>query len=452
MKSTRIWITLAFTWFASVATSSPTVDVLKEYVERPDPAYGIASTDLVSDANGVKTYLVTFDSLSWRTSVDVDRSIWSHTLKISVPEVLRSHTGLLIINGGSNSFFEDYVLQNPEGMSEEMAAVTGTVVSELQMIPNQPLKFGGDGEGRVEDDLIAYSWIKYILSGDPEWVAQFPMTKASVMGMNVIEEVAKAQAGVDLDGFVVAGASKRGWTSWLVAAIDDRVKGVVPIVIDVVNMIPSMKHHFASYGFWSEQVWDYESQGVFDYLDLPQIQNLAELIDPIYRIDQLQMPKFILNAANDEFFLPDSSQFYLDQLQGPTWLRYVPNSGHRVNNFDAFNSMIIFYESVIHQTPMPTLDWHRSNDWNVNVVVTGDAAAITVWEIERSADRDFRFRPSPDRRFYSPRTIPIEEDGTYNIDVIPPAPGSWKGYFVEVQFMEGPLGYLKLTTDVKVAQ
>ena len=29
------------------------------------------------------------------------------------------------------------------------------------------------------------------------------------------------------------------------------------------------------------------------------------------------MPKFVLNAAGDQFFLPDSSQFYYDELKGP---------------------------------------------------------------------------------------------------------------------------------------
>ena len=38
------------------------------------------------------------------------------------------------------------------------------------------------------------------------------------------------------------------------------------------------------------------------------------------------MPKFMLNASGDQFFLPDSSQFYFDDLRGEKHLRYVPNT------------------------------------------------------------------------------------------------------------------------------
>ena len=40
------------------------------------------------------------------------------------------------------------------------------------------------------------------------------------------------------------------------------------------------------------------------------------------------MPKFIVNATGDQFFLPDSSQFYFDELPGPKYLRYMPNYDH----------------------------------------------------------------------------------------------------------------------------
>ena len=43
--------------------------------------------------------------------------------------------------------------------------------------------------------------------------------------------------------FVIAGASKRGWTTWSTAAVDDRVVGIVPIVIDTLNVAKSAAHH-----------------------------------------------------------------------------------------------------------------------------------------------------------------------------------------------------------------
>ena len=39
------------------------------------------------------------------------------------------------------------------------------------------------------------------------------------------------------------GASKRGWTTWLVGAVDPvRVKGIVPIVLDAINFV-AVEHH-----------------------------------------------------------------------------------------------------------------------------------------------------------------------------------------------------------------
>ena len=43
------------------------------------------------------------------------------------------------------------------------------------------------------------------------------------------------------------------------------------------------------------------------------------------------MPKYIVTALGDEFFLPDGSIFYLNDLQGVTYIRSalaIPPSSH----------------------------------------------------------------------------------------------------------------------------
>ena len=47
---------------------------------------------------------------------------------------------------------------------------------------------------------------------------------------------------------VVGGASKRGWNTWLVGAVDPRVIGIVPIVMDELNFMENIKHHYRSLG------------------------------------------------------------------------------------------------------------------------------------------------------------------------------------------------------------
>jgi len=38
--------------------------------------------------------------------------------------------------------------------------------------------------------------------------------------------------------FVATGASKRGWTSLLITAVDPRVVANIPIVYDLINIVP----------------------------------------------------------------------------------------------------------------------------------------------------------------------------------------------------------------------
>ena len=47
-------------------------------------------------------------------------------------------------------------------------------------------------------------------------------------------------------------------STWTTAAVDKRVVAIVPIVIDMLNIVPSFKHHFAAYGFWAPAVGDIE--------------------------------------------------------------------------------------------------------------------------------------------------------------------------------------------------
>ena len=72
------------------------------------------------------------------------------------------------------------------------------------------------------------------------------MVKASMRAMDAMADFVKTalpQHNANLDSFVVAGASKRGWTTWLVGAVDQpRVKAIVPIVLDAINFV-AVEHH-----------------------------------------------------------------------------------------------------------------------------------------------------------------------------------------------------------------
>ena len=166
----------------------------------------------------------------------------------------------------------------------KLAIASQSVVATLLMVPNQPLIFHGDGKERVEDDLIAYTWTQYFKTGDGTWPARNAMVKSAVRAMDTITALMASEQGGKqaVDKFVIAGGSKRGWTTWITGAVDKRVVAIAPIVIDVVNVQESMRHHYAAYGFWAPSVGDYTAQKIFKHLGTPEMEELQRLVDPYF--------------------------------------------------------------------------------------------------------------------------------------------------------------------------
>ena len=113
-----------------------------------------------------------------------------------------------------------------------ISTVTGLAYVNIKQIPNEKLVFLNDWkESRNEDSIIALTWRHFLDYPDqPEWLLRFPMVKASLRAMDMLTELLleKHPERPPLKKFAVAGASKRGWTSWLVASVDpERIKGFV---------------------------------------------------------------------------------------------------------------------------------------------------------------------------------------------------------------------------------
>ena len=155
-------------------------------------------------------------------------------------------------------------------------------MAQLSNVPNQPTIFAGETKGRTEDSLIAYTWDKFLRTGDEKWPARLPMTKAAVRALDTITAFCASDEGgkVKVDKFFVAGGSKRGWTTWTTAAVDDRVIAIAPIVIDLLNIQPSFQHHFEVYGFYAPAVGDYTRAGFMDWDGTPEYRALMKIEEP----------------------------------------------------------------------------------------------------------------------------------------------------------------------------
>ena len=103
-----------------------------------------------------------------------------------------------------------------------------------------------------------------------------------------------------IESFAVMGASKRGWTSWLVGAVDDRVEAIIPVVLDGINFHAFAHHQFQAYGGWTFALEDYLDMDIMSRLDTPEMETWATMDDPFTFFDRLTMPKLVVNAVLDE--------------------------------------------------------------------------------------------------------------------------------------------------------
>jgi len=418
---------------------------LDRYVSALDTNYNYHLVRSIP-GKGQTTFLLEMTSQAWLTTNEVDRPLWKHWLIVVKPGDVTSSKSLLYISGGANDGKEP---KGPDASLAQIAVATKSVVTELKMVPNQPLVFSGETQGRVEDELIAYTWDKFLRTGDEKWPARLPMTKAAVRAIDtVIAFCAGPEAGhTTVDGFVVAGGSKRGWTTWTTAAVDMRVIGIVPVVIDLLNIGPSMLHHYAAYGFWAPSIGDYTALHIMDWNGTPQYRALMHIEEPYEYRKRFTMPKLLINASGDQFLLPDSSQFYFDALPGVKYLRYVPNADHSLRGSDARESLLAFYNAILYQQPMPQLSWKLQSDGSIRAETRDRPTKVKLWQATNPEARDFRLETLGPK--WTSSVLVDEGGGVFTAKVPAPEKG-WTGFFAEFTFPSGCAVPFKFTTPVRV--
>lgn len=418
---------------------------LDAYVAKPDLNYSYQLLNTIK-GEGNTTYILEMTSQAWLTTNEVNRTLWKHWLTIVRPNQVTSSKSLLFITGGGN---DKAPPQKVDANILQVAMATKSVVTELRMVPNQPLIFAGETQGRTEDSLIAYTWDKFLRTGDPKWPARLPMTKSAVRALDTVTAFCGSSLGgnVKIDGFVVAGGSKRGWTTWTTAAVDKRVVAIVPIVIDMLNIEPSFKHHYEAYGFWAPAVGDYVAMHIMDWQGTPQYKALMKIEEPYEYRDRLTMPKFIINAAGDQFFLPDSSQFYFKDLPGVKYLRYVPNADHSLKGSDAWLSLMACYQAVLSGSELPQFNWVVESDGGLRVTSTTKPVEVRLWQANNPDARDFRLE-SLGPKWKS--SVLTDQGGGVYLAKPPATPKGWTGFFVEMTYPAVGNVPFKFTTEVRV--
>lgn len=444
-----IALLVPFLCFESSVMAEPPVGAkltpLDAYVAKKDDSYSWSVTETIA-SGPLTTHVIRLNSQTWRTKDEVDRPLWEHWLVVTVPQKVTTDRVFLMIGGGSHTSGQP---KGPDAITGAIAAATGGVVAELKNIPNQPLVFHNDGTPRVEDDLIGYSWAQFLETGDATWLPRLPMVKSVVRAMDCITEFSASEAGGNrkVNKFIVGGGSKRGWTTWLAGAADNRIEAIVPIVIDVANARSSLQNHAEAYGFWAEAIGNYYQHKILQRFDHPRMQQLYEIVDPYYYRDRLTLPKYIVNASGDQFFVPDSSQFYYDELQGDKLLRYVPNADHGLKNSDAVQSIAAFYTMVASGKKSPQYSWKLGDDGSIKVMPKTQPVEVVLWRANNPDARDFRLKTIGPA--FESTTLKADADGNY----FAPPPGAepgWTASFVELTYDVGGPFPLKVSTAVKI--
>lgn len=403
---------------------------LEDYVNRPDSYYNWKLTEQKEEGWGTLAYLELV-SQHWRNQ------FWSHHLIVLRPKEVRNpKISLLFIAGEGEG--KKYIKQ-----LKMLAKRAGAVTAVITQIPNEPLY-----NGLKEDALIAFTFAQFLKTGDKTWPLLFPMVKSVIRGMDTIQAFVQQAFHQQIEGFVVAGASKRGWTAWLVGALDPRIKGLAPMVFDMLNMKQQLLWAKKVYGRQSEKINDYTRLGLDQRQNAPAVVKLRNWIDPYEYRQRYTMPKLLLLGTNDPYWVIDSLRFYWSDLPGPKLIFQTPNAGHDLNGGkEATQTLAAFFQMIADGQKLPEMDWKSQEESNgkasVKVIGNQPVQAIRLW-VATSIDRDFRNDHWSSRGL---KILPGSGGATAKVSV--PKLG-YRAYLFEVE-MATSAGYpYKLSTEAYV--
>lgn len=447
------WIALSFVLTALLALVAPVQaqpqaeaveadEALSSYVALPDDSFNwtVRQRSRLGQSDCIE---LTLTSQTWRDIV------WKHRLFLIVPDGVEGDTdALLVIEGGRwQDAFAAPVSDDAPPMYPKQAILLAGLAQQLQAplavvlnVPQQPIF-----NGRTEDAIIAYTFDHFLNSGEWDWPLLLPMVKSAVKAMDAVQAFAEQDRELTIERFTVTGASKRGWTTWLTAAVDDRVMGLAPMVIDMLNLPEQLPHQYGSWGEYSGRIHDYTDINLPSRIDTPRGQALLKIVDPYSYRHQVTQPKLLLLGTNDGFWTLDALNLYWDGLEGERYVTYVPNADHdlAMDWRRVFGGIRALHRDAAGLEPMPSLTWdyEQTGSGVTLTVMPGDEASqVLLWSAQA---------PTLDFRNARWKSRPLTgADGRYVAEVVN---GSQKhtAIFAEVVYPRAVLP-LSLSTTIRI--
>ncbi|CAF0930820.1 unnamed protein product [Brachionus calyciflorus] len=459
-------------------TSTP----IDDYVNTPDPFYSYNLIKTYSEP-GYKLYVLNMTSQKWLNESFVNRPIWWHYLSITVPDKIKKQdVALLWIGEGSNQNRLPKPSDYDVLLTSNFSLSTETITALIQQVPNQPIIFKDDPlkKERSEDALIAWGWKKFMDdTSNPEILLRLPMAKAVSRSMDTVQDFVKKNHMIEIKKFMVTGKSKRGWSAWISAAIDSRVFTVVPIVMDLLNLNTNLHQNFKATGGWTFAFKDYYEVNITGFMDTRAIFEMQKIIDPLYYLERYKnINILVISTTSDEFFYPDNTYTYWDNLvaatDGKLLHRRIPNVGHSVLTIgDALLSSLrgFFLSSYYQAVFMPKLSWSMPNNSTHGVLTaTVDLGldflkpfSVRCWyaQTRDNVRRDFRqtylspnglptFRPLNWTSTQSGIHIYKNEDKIKYTIAFERKTNGWFGFFLEFYFpgLQGSTNIVTTETNI----
>lgn len=370
--------------------------VLDRYLQTNDGAYKweLAEPIKTPVPNG-KLFLLELTSQKWHGYT------WKHYLLVAVPAKAeyKDHALMYVTLGR--------IGQKPNKLTDFLMAAmlanqASMPIAVLYQVPNQPLDIRktakNDGDW-CEDDLIAESLLKAVETKDPTWAILLPMTKSVIKAMNAVQEFLKKEHSLDVKKFIVGGASKRGWTTWLVGASQDpRVAGLVPIIYNNLNLPAQMAYQIESWNDFSPRIREYTSRQLFRKGEKPSgfQAEIMQIIDPYTYRNRITVPKLLVHGANDPYWTTDATKWYWKDIQEPKFLLTIPNVGHQdIDRPDNLQKVIptvgFFCQYVAMHGEWPSSDWNvqvKKKEYLISVETEIPGAKRILWTAA-AADNHF---------------------------------------------------------------
>ena len=411
---------------------------LQSYLNNDDTTFQweIQSQNSIGDTQVFELLLT---SQNWR------EHIWKHQLTILVPKMINYNGVLMYITSGNvSNGMPSWTSSNSietiafATVAEKNKAITAI----LHQTPMQPL-YGG----LVEDQLISYTLHQFKKDKDYTWPLLFPMVKGAVKAMDAIQDFSKSNLGKNIQEFTLAGASKRGWTTWLTGANDKRVKAIAPMVIDMLNMPVNLDYQIEAWGAYSEQIADYTALGIPQTINSPEGNALATMIDPYSYRDKLTMPKLIFIGTNDPYWPVDAIKNYIDDIPGENYIHYVANAGHGLNGGEqAVRALSAFWNRTLTNDLYAELAYQITSD-QTGATLTVQSNSDELLNIYSwtaiSTDRDFR-----NDVFVSERISATTKD-EINYEVNFPDSG-FKAFYIDMEYSDPNGGIYTKSTRMYV--